>query len=148
VSIEACAFCNITSEPERIIRRGNLFTSFLSNPRLVKGHVLVIPNDHVEDVADLSLGRNYEMFEEIQRIILILRSLGESAMGTDVWTKTRLHVPEGEIKINHLHTHLIPSGPGTEIYDRGLLWTPDRFSPLPDDERDEMRDLLTAPKDW
>jgi len=49
-----CPFCNINSEKTRILKDGNFTRVVFSNPRLMPGHLLVIPKRHVEKISDLN----------------------------------------------------------------------------------------------
>ena len=80
-----------------------------------------------------------DIFGEVQRIA---KAMGQIAAGVDTWTKARPQVPEGGIKMDHTHAHVIPSNPGDEIYDTGVVWTPDRFRIPEDTEIEEMVALL------
>ena len=112
-------------------------TSFLSSPRLAKGHVLVIPNRHLETPCDLNDAETESIFREVRR--LQARMLGEFALGVDQWQKTRLMVKESkEFKVSHVHFHLLPSNPGDEMYDKALVWKLDNFEELTAREMDEM----------
>ncbi len=115
-----CDFCEIGNEEDRVIRRTDLVTSFLSNPRLVLGHALIVPNQHVTLPTELSDAEVLAMHSEANRLTKIM--LGSIALGVDSWQKTRPYVPEGAIKRNHLHRHLLPSSPGQPIYNTGIAW--------------------------
>jgi diadenosine tetraphosphate (Ap4A) HIT family hydrolase len=136
-----CPFCNLDSQAERVIRYGELTTTLLSNPRLTPGHTLVVPNRHIERIAELTDEELLEVYGQIKAITAKL--LDGFAAGVDVWTKTRPRIAENEIRVDHLHFHVIPSHPGDEHYDSALRWTSDRFSPLPAKERSEMLELLS-----
>jgi diadenosine tetraphosphate (Ap4A) HIT family hydrolase len=138
--LDNCAFCNITSEPERVIRVGRYVTSFLSNPRLVKGHALIVPNRHITSVLDLCYEEMEEMGFETERIgELLLASLAD---GIDTWTKYRPLVPENQIKANHMHLHILPSRKDDAIYSTGVIWNAENFTELTPEERDETIKLL------
>lgn len=117
-----------------------MVTSILSNPRLMPGHALVVPSRHVETPADLTAKEVTAIYTEAQRLTsTMLRSI---AQGVDTWQKTRPEVPEGKIKVDHLHVHVMPSNPGDELYDTQLRWTADKFSSLTRDEAKEMQAIL------
>ncbi|PIZ88519.1 MAG: hypothetical protein COX90_04175 [Candidatus Nealsonbacteria bacterium CG_4_10_14_0_2_um_filter_38_17] len=60
-----CPFCNINKEKTRIIKEGkNVFVVF-SNPRLVKGHLLVIPKRHVVKISELNAKEKKELFDTV-----------------------------------------------------------------------------------
>jgi len=46
-----CVFCDINKEKTRLIKNGkNVFIIF-SNPRLMEGHLLVVPKRHVAKIS-------------------------------------------------------------------------------------------------
>ncbi len=48
-----CPFCNFDKERTRIIKEGKYIWVILSNPRLVDGHLLIVPKGHTEKPAEL-----------------------------------------------------------------------------------------------
>lgn len=131
-----CDFCHLENEPHRLIRQGELATSFLSDPRLVPGHTLIVPNRHVELPPEISAAEISDIYKEAQR--LTRRMIGSMAMGVDFWQKTRPAVQEGNnFKMNHVHFHILPSNQGEELYEQALVWK-DRLEDLPHEEREHM----------
>src|SRR5205823_14801195 len=53
---EDCVFCRIVSRkvPARVVRFDDATTAFLDMRQPRAGHVLVVPNRHVENIFDLS----------------------------------------------------------------------------------------------
>jgi histidine triad (HIT) family protein len=138
VHTEHCPFCTI--EPERIIHSGELFVSLLSNPRLRRGHTLIIPRRHVETPTDLRSHELQAIYTEIPRVQTCM--IGTLATGCDTWQKYQPFVPQGRIKIDHVHFHVLPRDP-----DDRLFMTPeesqlDVFEPLESSEQTEMLALL------
>lgn len=140
---ETCIFCNIPPEIDaRIIYEDDLIRSFLSDPQLTRGHTLVVPIRHIEPPEPLKFEEAQAITTETERLrINMLNNLGR---GVDIFQKSRPDIPEGHngTKINHLHYHVLPSNPGDEMYDRGLMWTPDHFLPLNPDEMAELVPVL------
>lgn len=60
-----CPFCNINEEKTKIISEGKYTFIVLSNPRLMKGHMLIIPKRHVENITELSVEEKKELFDEL-----------------------------------------------------------------------------------
>jgi histidine triad (HIT) family protein len=141
----ACDLCGIADrEPERVIHQTEQVTSFLSDKRLTPGHALVIPNAHVEVPWELSDEELRELHLEGDRLSIAM--LGSFALGVERWLKTRPYVPEGEIKRNHLHLHILPSSPGEPLYDPGVLWgNAAAWSPLVEKGKARMLALLRPP---
>lgn len=136
-----CDFC-VGVESWRLVNEDQHMRSFLSIQRLAKGHTLVTPKLHAEPPVHLSPQERDAILFEIERLQGAM--IGRLAAGVDTWQKTRPEVAEGSngTKMNHLHTHVIPSQPGDEVYDKGLIWTPDRFVPLTKEEAEEVLPIL------
>jgi diadenosine tetraphosphate (Ap4A) HIT family hydrolase len=119
-----CSFCDPAELAERVIHNdlSSVF-SVLSNPSMTEFHSLIIPRRHVEPTNDILTEEEIVETEyEKDRLTDIFRALGFK--GVDTFQKTRPDVPQGTggTKMNHLHTHILPSNPGTELYERGLMW--------------------------
>lgn len=119
-----CDFCHIDGLQERMIRddRDSLVFSVLSNPSLTPFHALVIPRRHVDPAEDVLTEREVvdEAFEK-DRLRELFMKMGFK--GVDFFQKNRPWVTEEKNgKMNHYHTHVFPSDPGTFIYDCGIPW--------------------------
>ena len=140
---EDCPFCDPGEIGWRLIHEDEKVLSFLSNPRIVRGNALVVPRRHIEPPEPMTDQEMIAVFSETERLRSVM--LGRLAfLGVDVFQKTRPQVAQGHngTKVNHLHFHVLPSYPGTELYDTGVIWTPDRFSPLTREEAAELIPLL------
>ena len=85
------------------------------------------------------------MEEEVERLRGAMLKMGYK--GVDVFQKTRPEVAEGHnrTKMHHLHAHVVPSNPGDEIYERGLVWgSSNSFSVPSSEELAGMRAELKA----
>ena len=58
-----CGFCDIDEIKTRKLFDNRKVMVVLSNPRLVPGHLLVIPKRHVEKLSELSNEEKKELFE-------------------------------------------------------------------------------------
>jgi diadenosine tetraphosphate (Ap4A) HIT family hydrolase len=135
-----CPFCSI--EPrERVIRSGELFVSFLSGPKLTRGHVLVVPTRHVEAPFELAAEETTAIFGEIRRLQrLIIKHL---APGVDTWQKYQPFVPEGSNnKVDHVHFHVLPRRPDDRLFMTPEASKMDAFTTLSDEECKELTKLL------
>jgi len=135
-----CAFCEPEQFADRIINANEQATAFLSTPRLMPGHTLVIPNRHVELPSELTGEEVAAIFDLIAPIHV--RLLGSLAVGVDIWQKARPFVPQDGHKVDHVHFHVLPSQPGEELYGEALNWRRSQFAPLSVEERDDMIVLL------
>jgi diadenosine tetraphosphate (Ap4A) HIT family hydrolase len=139
-----CSFCNPDELAERLIHNDlSSVISVLSNPSALRFHTLIVPRRHVVPTRDVLTEEEILQTEfEKDRLIDLFRKMGFK--GVDAFQKTRPEVPEGfsGIKMDHLHTHILPSNPGDEVYDRGFLWGDKKVFRLLD--TDEMVDQLNT----
>src|SRR3989338_1723642 len=63
---EPCPFCTSAKQEQRILKEGQYAYVIFSNPRLMPGHLLVIPKRHMEGkIKDLSKEERDEIFDLI-----------------------------------------------------------------------------------
>jgi histidine triad (HIT) family protein len=80
------------------------------------GHVIVVPNEHVENLYVLPRALAAEIHETTRRVALALRD----AYGCD-GTSTRQHnEPGGDQEVWHYHVHVFPRYAGDGLY--GATW--------------------------
>ena len=96
-----CIFCKIIEEsiPSNKIWENENFFAFLDIKPLQKGHILLVPKKHVEEVFDLPHDLYIELFATAKKISMPLRQVMQSK-------KVGL-VVEG-FGVAHAHLHLIP----------------------------------------
>jgi histidine triad (HIT) family protein len=88
--------------------------AFLDHRPVFKGHVLVVPRDHVVVLADLPAAAVGPYFLDVQRLAVAVESaLG--AGGTFVAINNRVSQ-----SVAHLHTHVVPRTKGDGL--RGFFW--------------------------
>lgn len=136
-----CAFDRLENFDGRLLNATDEhIVSVLSNPSMTTGHSLVITKRHVVPGVDsLTPAEAISMEKEIERLRRIMLAIG--FLGVDIFQKTRPFVPEGHngTKMDHWHVHVLPSKPGSKLYDYELSWgRPDSFSRLTDEELMEM----------
>jgi histidine triad (HIT) family protein len=115
-------------EPDVVLRNrwGTAFIAgkwWRSNP----GHVIVIPNDHIENLYDLPAPLGHAIFDLSKMIAIALREEYRCA-GTSV----RQHnEPAGNQDVWHYHVHVFPRYSGDNLYrNHG-----DTFWPSADERR-------------
>jgi diadenosine tetraphosphate (Ap4A) HIT family hydrolase len=106
-SREACVLCRIVAGTERasFVHRDELVSAFLDIRPINPGHLLVIPNDHVERTRDLPNSLADRVFE-VGRVLA--RALTASGLRAD---GTNLLVADGEPagqEVFHAHLHVVP----------------------------------------
>ena len=94
--------------------------AFLDHRPVFKGHVLVVPRDHVEVLADLPADRVGPYFSDVQKIaVAVETALGAGGSFVALNNKVSQSVP-------HLHTHIVPRTKGDGL--RGFFWPRTKYA--------------------
>ena len=115
-----CPFCGIVrgvdglTNSDHIVLANEDVTAFVAanwwpnNP----GHVLVVPNDHYENIYDLPDELGTPIHAAARRIAIALKTAFECE-----GVSTRQHnEPVGNQDVWHYHLHVIPRHPGDRLY--------------------------------
>jgi histidine triad (HIT) family protein len=133
-----CPFCRLLGgvETERnrlndIVWRDEATTAFIS-PKWWpenEGHVIVIPNAHVENLYEISVGDLAAVYATVQLVAVAMRE-AYNCEGTS----TRQHnEPGGGQDVWHFHVHVFPRREGDDLYERNaeLDWArPEQRAPF------------------
>jgi histidine triad (HIT) family protein len=112
----ACPFCSIVADdaPAHVVLRDDVGVGFLDRRPVFKGHVLWVPNDHVETLADLPVDAVGPFFERGQRLAAAMeRGLGSAGSFVAINNRMSQSVP-------HLHVHVVPRNRKDGL--RGFFW--------------------------
>ncbi|MDZ4198744.1 MAG: HIT family protein [Kiritimatiellia bacterium] len=103
---EDCVFCRILSGrlPSETVLDTPDVRAFLDIGPIVKGHVLVIPKDHVEQITDLSAPALHRLAEATQKIA---RALFDDLDADGVNIFQANGAAAGQV-VPHVHYHVIP----------------------------------------
>ena len=139
-----CPFCDITTDVSRVVYQGPTVVAILSHPRLVPGHLLVMPRRHVIEpwhLLDEELLAVYRTVQKYQRLIS-----SKVAPGCDVRQNYRPFIPQDSLKVDHVHFHLLPRWPGEKdpLYRHSSRFEKELFKKLSEAERDKFADLYTV----
>lgn len=135
-----CPFCTIDITRNQTLRESEHVRVIYSNPRLMKGHLLVIPKRHVERPWELTESELKELFYHIHKL---QKKLSETlGTGCDIRQNYRPFMKDGRLKVAHLHFHLLPRSFEDELYEKSMKYETDIFVDLPDGETDEVKSLL------
>ncbi len=139
--MNGCVFCEIASRHgDRILREYEFVFVMFSDPRLMPGHLLVIPRRHAEKLSELSADEKTELFKIVEQYEeKLLRS---GAPGCDIRSHYRPFMPESRLKVDHLHIHLLPRAFGDELYKKSMIFEKELFTPLHDEELERYRKQL------
>jgi len=94
--------------------------AFLDTRPVFKGHVLVVPRQHVETLTDLPVSDLGGYFGAVQRITAAV-TVGLDAGGTFVAINNKVSQ-----SVPHLHTHVVPRTKGDGL--RGFFWPRTKYA--------------------
>jgi histidine triad (HIT) family protein len=104
--VDDCIFCQIAQKkiPSSIVYEDENFVAFLDIRPANKGHVLVIPKKHIEDLLSLSEEQNKELFEVVHRVAQGIKK----ATNADALNIVQNNGAAAGQVIPHVHVHVIP----------------------------------------
>ena len=135
-----CPFCNINQEKTRIIEERERVLIVLSNPRLMPGHTLVIPKRHVEKISELNPEERKELFDMV--IDYHKKIIERYAHGCDMRQNYRPFLSQSDIKVDHVHIHLLPRENEDELYQKSMQFEHDMWARPNEAELKKFMDLL------
>ena len=132
----SCIFCDIakgTAHAAVVVREGG-FAAFLDARPVFKGHVLVVPAEHVPDLAALPEESVGPLFSLARRIALAVEAtFGSGGAFLCLNNKVSQSVP-------HVHVHVVPRTKGDGL--RGFLWPRTKYAS--DDEAQDYARRISA----
>ena len=117
-----CLFCAIAAgETEAAtVWRDDDFAAFLDARPVFKGHVLLVPREHVETLPDLPAGLRDGFLGLAQRLATAMKdALGAQGSFVAINNTVSQSVP-------HLHLHVVPRTKGDGL--RGFFWPRTRYA--------------------
>ena len=117
-----CVFCRIVSgaAAAHLVHEDDDTIGFLDVRPVFKGHVLVVPREHVVTLLDLPERLLVPVFYTTQRVAhAVTTSLG--AQGTFVAMNNTVSQ-----SVAHLHVHVVPRTKGDGL--RGFFWPRTRYA--------------------
>ena len=136
-NVTSCPFCNPV---ERVLKENEHAQVFLSNPRKVAGHFLVVPKRHVEkpwELTDVELRDIFDLIFFIEQKII-----GKLGDGCDIRQNYRPFLKQDALKINHLTFHIIPRSLDDYLHTVSEQYEDGLFAELDDMERNAVAKLL------
>ena len=135
-----CPFCEVNHKRNKVIFDGQTVYVTLSNPRLTEGHLLIIPKRHIEKPSDMNAEERKELFDTLLQFQnKIINSL---AQGCDIRENYRPFAKQDDLKVDHIHFHLIPRNPDDEIYQVYEKLQKDVFKFMTDQEIEESCNIF------
>ena len=117
-----CVFCAIVAGevPADVVLENDDVLAFLDRRPLFKGHVLLVPREHVVTLPDLPADLRAPFLEAAQRIAgAMVAGLGAQGSFVAMNNTVSQSVP-------HLHLHVVPRTKGDGL--RGFFWPRHRYA--------------------
>ena len=117
-----CVFCSIVAGdvPADVILDEPDLVAFLDRRPVFKGHVLLVPRDHVVTLPDLPAGLRDGFLEAAQRLAAaVVDGLGAQGSFVAMNNVVSQSVP-------HLHLHVVPRTKGDGL--RGFFWPRTKYA--------------------
>lgn len=117
-----CVFCAILTgvTPADVVLDEEHVVAFLDQRPVFKGHVLLVPREHVETLPDLPATRRDGFLEAAQRLSrAVVDGLGAQGSFVAINNTVSQSVP-------HLHLHVVPRTKGDGL--RGFFWPRTRYA--------------------
>ncbi len=129
----ACVFCSIVAgETEAaVVLDDDDFLGFLDTRPVFKGHVLLVPREHVVTLPDLPAALRDPFLAHAQRLATAMVE-GLGAQGSFVALNNTVSQ-----SVPHLHLHVVPRTKGDGL--RGFFWPRTTYD---DGEPDHYAELL------
>src|SRR5690606_23622742 len=138
VAGDGCEFCAVVrgEEPAEVVLDTDTVIAFLDRRPVFKGHVLVVPREHVETLTDLPDALLEPVFAAARLMAATVRTaLGSTGSFVAMNNTVSQSVP-------HLHVHVVPRTKGDGL--RGFFWPRTKYA---DGEMAEYADRLRAALD-
>ena len=115
-------FCQIIAGdlPGHLVLETDDLVAFLDTRPLFKGHVLLVPREHVETLPDLPAGLRDGFLAAAQQIATAVKD-GLGAQGSFVAVNNTVSQ-----SVPHLHLHVVPRTKGDGL--RGFFWPRTKYA--------------------
>jgi len=123
--MEKCPFCNIVKDKNDIIYTDSFCTAFLDYDPINEGHILLVTNQHLLDLDNLSDSLLTHLFTIAKKIIVILKKAYPQMDGYTIMQNG------GKFNdLNHFHLHIFP-----RYFHDGFSWN------YGDDKAMDLKDI-------
>ncbi|WP_322919832.1 HIT family protein [Nocardioides renjunii] len=118
----ACVFCQIIAGelPGHTVLETDDLVAFLDTRPVFRGHVLLVPREHVETLPDLPAGLRDAFLAAAQRLASAVKD-GLGAQGSFVAINNTVSQ-----SVPHLHLHVVPRTKGDGL--RGFFWPRTKYA--------------------
>lgn len=135
-----CLFCGVVAGevPAAVVLETDQTVGFLDHRPVFKGHVLLVPREHVVTLPDLPAALRDPFLESGQRLARAMLD-GLGAQGSFVAMNNTVSQ-----SVAHLHLHVVPRTKGDGL--RGFFWPRTRYDDgEAADYAERLRAALDAP---
>ncbi|HET7350489.1 MAG TPA: HIT family protein [Marmoricola sp.] len=134
-----CLFCRIAAGTTEtaVVWSDDLLVAFLDVRPVFKGHVLLVPREHVDTLVDLPDSLRDPFFAAAQRLAAAMVD-GLGAQGSFVAINNTVSQ-----SVPHLHCHVVPRTKGDGL--RGFFWPRTKYADA--DDRDAWAARIVAALD-
>jgi histidine triad (HIT) family protein len=119
--VTECLFCSIVRGETLAasVLETNDFVGFLDHRPVFKGHVLLVPREHVVTLPDLPAQLRDGFLEQAQRLAAAMVAIGAQGSFVAINNTISQSVP-------HLHVHVVPRSKGDGL--RGFFWPRTKYA--------------------
>lgn len=120
--VKPCVFCQIVAGETvaDVVLDDDDFVAFLDARPVFKGHVLLVPREHIVTLTDLPAGLRDGFLEAAQRLATaVVDALGAQGSFVAMNNVVSQSVP-------HLHLHVVPRTKGDGL--RGFFWPRTKYA--------------------
>jgi len=128
-----CKFCQIASRAlsSFVVFEDEISLAFLDHRPLFPGHVLLVPKEHFDTLADLPARLVGPFFANVQRLTgAVERAMKAEGSFVAINNRVSQSVP-------HLHIHIVPRNKGDGLH--GFFWPRWKY-----ENEDQMRGVAEA----
>lgn len=116
-----CIFCQIANGeiPTHVVYEDDLVMAFLDMSQVTKGHTLVVPKFHRDNIFNYSSEDAAEIFQRLPKIVQAMQRTFPDMAGVNILNNN------GEVafqSVFHSHIHLLPRYSNRDGF--GLKWVP------------------------
>ena len=138
---QECPFCATAREEQRTLKDGKYMYVILSNPRLMPGHLLVIPKRHVMQLVELTKEERDELLDLL--IEFEEKILQKLSAGCDLRQHYKPYVENSRTSVKHFHFHLYPRDLNDELHQATDPVQKPLYQDLPEEEKERLSKLFT-----
>lgn len=131
-----CIFCKITSDeiPSSKVYEDKEFLAVLDISPANKGHILVIPKDHYDEILEMPTYLFQELMKTVQDVAY-KAIVNLKAQGFNVLINNKKVAGQ---EISHVHVHIIPRYSNDGV---NLSWKPKNYES--DEEKEKYLNIIT-----